>query len=473
MAGLFGALGDSVRALTAHSRTIETTGRNLANVNNPNYARQRVNLGDRGSVQTEIGAQSLGLEARSLQQMRDILLDRQVVREIALKSSYEAQQSGYQKGQAALGQSLDRAGETNATGTAGSGSGISETMTAFFNSFASLAARPTDPGQRQSLFQNANILTDRIRTTDSRLTQVQSDLTSQVTSDLADANSLLQNIADLNADIGRFEIAVPGGAVDLRDQRQAKLEELAKKINVESQPDPVEPAEIQVFVRDGSGTPVILVNKAAVTGPLTVTGAVIKGGASATTLAATSGSIFGSITARDGGVKTLRDNLDLLAKQLVTSVNAAYNPTSATGDFFTAANITAANISVAGSVTALNIKASDGGAPGDNTIAQAVANLTDTTFSTGGGNSINGTFAQHYSATVSSFGQSLASANQHVTDQTNVSNLVRDQRDSVSGVSLDEEMTNMMKFQRAFQASSRVVQVINELLENVVNLGRV
>jgi len=473
MAGLFGALGDSVKALTAHSRTIETTGRNLANVNNPNYARQRVNLGDRGSVQTEIGAQSLGLEALSLQQMRDVLLDRQVVRETSLTSSYQAQQSGYQNAQAALGQSLDRAGEANATGTSGSGSGIGDSLTTFFNSFESLASSPTDPGERQSLFQDAGILTDRIRATDSRLAQAQADLTSQATSDLSDANRMLTNIANLNAEIGRFEIAVPGGAVDLRDQRQAQVEELAKKINVETQLDPTNPSEIQVFVRDSSGTPVILVDKASVTGPLTLTGAVVKGGASATTLAATSGSIVGSITARDGGIKTLRDNLDLLAKQLVTSVNSAYNPTNSTGDFFTPANITAATISVASSVTALNIKASDGGAPGDNTVARAVANLANTTFSTGAGNSINGTFAQHYAASVSSFGQSLATANSQVIDHTNITNLVRDQRDSVSGVSLDEEMTNMMKFQRAFQASSRVVQTINELLDNVVNLGKV
>lgn len=473
MAGLFAALGDTVKALTAHSLTIETTGRNLSNVNNPNYARQRVNLGDRGSVQTSIGAQSLGLEARSLQQLRDVLLDRQVVREISLRSAYESEQAGYQNAQAGLGQAIDRAGEANSSGSNGSGTGISETLTSFFNSFQSLAARPTDPGERQNLFQEAQILTDRIGLTDTRLAQVQTDLTARVTSDVGDANRMLANIANLNVEIGRFEIAVPGGAVDLRDQRQAQLEELAKKINFESQLDPTNSSQIQVFVRDGSGNPVILVNKANVTGPFTVTGAVIQAGSPATTLSATGGSIVGAIKARDGGVKTLRDNLDLMAKQLVTSVNAAYNPLGTTGNFFDPANLTAGTISVASTLTATNIKASDGGAAGDNTIALAVAGLAEKSFSTGAGDSVTGTFAQHYASTVSSFGQSLATANLHVSEQTNISNLVRNQRDSVSGVSLDEEMTNMMKFQRAFQASSRVVQTINELLENVINLGRI
>lgn len=472
MSGLFGSLSESVKALAAHSRSVETAGRNLANVNNPSYARQRVIYGDRGTVKTSLGAQSLGLEAKSIQQLRDILLDRQVVRETARKSSYEAEQAGYQKAQAGLGQSVDRAGEANSSGYAGNGSGIAESLTQLFNSFQSLAARPTDPGERQTLLQNAGVLTDRIQVTNARMVQLQSDLTTQVASDVTAANGILTTIANLNAEIGRFEINSPGGAVDLRDQREAQLEELSKKIGIESQEDPTAPGQIQVFVRDGSGNPIILVDKAAVTGPLTVTGSVIKGGASATTVAMTGGSIQGALQARDGGVQTLRDNLDALASQLVSAVNAAYNPLGTTGDFFNAANTTAGTISLDTTLTASNLKASDGGPAGDNTIAQAVANLANQTFDTTAGDDIDGTFTEHFAKTVSGIGQSLASANLQVEDQTNIEALVRNQRDSVSGVSLDEEMADMLKFQRAFQASSRVVQVINDLLENVVNLGR-
>ena len=74
---------------------------------------------------------------------------------------------------------------------------------------------------------------------------------------------------------------------------------------------------------------------------------------------------------------------------------------------------------------------------------------------------------------MSKLGQALASANSKTDDQTNIERLVRSQRDSVSGVSLDEEMANLMKFQRAFQASSRVFTVLDDLLDVVVNqLGR-
>jgi flagellar hook-associated protein 1 len=475
MSGLFGSLANGVKALTAHSRSIETAGRNLANVNNAGYARQRVVYGDRGTVKTELGAQSLGIEAKSIQQLRDMLLDRQVVREKSIKSSFEAEQAAYQKAQAALGQSIDRAGESSSTGFSGNGSGIAESLSEFFNSFQSLAARPTDPGQRETLIQNAGILTDRIRITDTRLNQLQSDLTSQASNDVDDANRILTSIANLNAEIGRFEIAQPGGAVDLRDQRQSLLEELATKMNFETAVDPSGSGQIQVIARDASNNPIVLVDKASVTGPLSLSGSTLSGGSPSTALVVSGGSISGTITARDGAVQKLRDDLDALSKQLVVSVNAAYDPTNSTGKFFNPANITAATISIDGALTAANLKATDtGGAAGDNAIAKAVADLASTSFSTTAtpADAIDGTYSQHFARMVSQLGQSLASTNLKVQDQTNIEQLVRTQRDAVSGVSMDEEMSDLMKYQRAFQASSRVIQVISELLENVVNLGR-
>ncbi|HEU5081266.1 MAG TPA: flagellar hook-associated protein FlgK [Opitutaceae bacterium] len=471
MSGLFGALGNSVKALNAQSRSLETAGKNLANVNNESYARQRVVLGDRGTVMTSLGAQSLGLEAKSIQQLRDELLDRQVVRESSLQSTYEAEQAAYTKAQAGLGQSVDSSGAANTSAYSGSGSGIAEALDNLFSSFSSLAARPTDPGQKETLVQNAGILVDRLQTTDTRLDQLQTDLTNQTQSDIDDANKLLQNIADLNTEIGRFEIANPGSAVDLRDQRQAQVELLAKKISIETQPNSSNPSQIDVFVRDGSGNPITLVTQTTVTG-LTLSGSTVSGGSPSTAVVLKGGSILGNLTARDTGVKDLRDNLDALAKQLVVSVNAAYNPTSISGeDFFDSANQTAGTISLRTGLAASNIRSSNGAA-GDNAIAQAVADLANKNFSTASGDAIDGTFSQSFSTTVSRIGQSLASANLQVTDQTNIATLVKSQRDGVSGVSMDEELADMMKFQRAFQASSRVVQVMSELLQDVVNLGR-
>lgn len=465
MSGLYATLNSSVLAIQAQSRGLEITGKNLANVNNPAYARQRVLFGDRGTIMTPQGAESMGIEAIGVQQMRDSLLDAQVAREISTTADFTAEQSAYQRAQAGLGQSVDTTNTASATGTTDNGLGAA--VDDFFNSFQSFAANPTDTGQRESLLQTAQILTDRFQTANQNLAQVQSDQNTQITTDVGTANTLLSSIADLNAQIARFEVNAPGSAVDLRDERQADIEQLAAKMPVTLIDNGG--GQVQIVSQDSSGANVVLVNNGTVQGSVAFNGTQITGGSSATPLALAGGSIQGALTARDGPVQTLRDNLDALAKQLVTSVNQAYNPTGTTGNFFDPAGVTAGTIAIDSSVTPANLKASDGGAAGDNTIALAVAQLSTQNFSTSGGDAIDGTFAGFYGTTVSTIGQALASANSRVSDQTNIQKLVSSQRDSVSGVSLDEEMANLMQYQRAFQASSRVFSIVDDLLDTVVN----
>lgn len=466
MSGLYASINSTVQALTAHSRAIEITGKNLANVNNADYARQRVIYGDRGTVVTPQGAESLGLEALGVQQIRDALLDRQVLREIALTSSFQAEQSAYQRAQAGLGQSIDRSNSAS-DATAASANGLAGAIDGFFNAFQSFAARPTDDGERQTLLQKTGILTDRFQLADARLAQVQSDLNAGINTDVEDVNRLLTSIAQLNEQIGRFEINAPGSAIDLRDQRQALLEKLAAKLPVETRD--TGGGQVQVFAKDAGGADVILVDLASVQGTVAFNGTQITAGTPATALALSGGSINGALNARDGAIQTLRDDLDKLAKQFVTAVNAAYNPTGLTGDFFNAAGTTAGTIGIVNTLTAATLKASDGGAAGGNTIALAIAQLAQKGFSTAGGDAIDGTFSGFFGKTVSKLGQALSSANARVDNQSNIERLVRSQRDAVSGVSLDEEMASLLKYQRAFQASSRVFTVLDELLDGVVN----
>jgi flagellar hook-associated protein 1 FlgK len=210
-----------------------------------------------------------------------------------------------------------------------------------------------------------------------------------------------------------------------------------------------------------------------VQGTVAFNGTQLTAGTPATAIALSGGSIYGALTARDGGIQTLRGDLSALASQFVIAVNAAYNPTGATDDFFDPAGMTSGTIKRLAAVTAATLKASDGGAAGDNTIALAIARLANTTFSTSAGDGIDGTFSGFFGKSVSKLGEALSSANSRVQDQSSIERLVRGQRDSVSGVSLDEEMADLMKYQRAFQASSRVFTVLDDLLDVVVNqLGR-
>jgi flagellar hook-associated protein 1 FlgK len=152
-------------------------------------------------------------------------------------------------------------------------------------------------------------------------------------------------------------------------------------------------------------------------------------------------------------------------------VNAAYNPSGTSGgDFFDPAGTTAGTIALASGLTPNNLTAGTGSA-GDNSIALAVSAVGNQAFSTTGSppDAIDGTIDQYYSSAVSNFGQALATTNTLVDNQTNVQTLVTSQRDNVSGVSMDEEMANLVRYQSAYQASARVFSIVDNLLSTVIN----
>ena len=93
-------------------------------------------------------------------------------------------------------------------------------------------------------------------------------------------------------------------------------------------------------------------------------------------------------------------------------------------------------------------------------------------FSTSRGDLVNGTIGGFYNQIVSGFGAKIAGVDSKLTDQKLVQGMVTQQRDAVSGVSMDEEVADLMKFQRAYQASSRVIGVIDTMLDSLINLGR-
>ena len=105
---------------------------------------------------------------------------------------------------------------------------------------------------------------------------------------------------------------------------------------------------------------------------------------------------------------------------------------------------------------------------GDNEIAKAVADAFKQDHSVGAGDAIDGTFGDFHRQLISRVGGELASADNRVSDQESVQKLLAGRRESISGVSLDEEMADLLRFQRAFQASARVMRTIDEMLELVV-----
>ncbi len=471
MAGLLGDLVNASRALAAHQTGVQVAGRNIANVNTPGYARQRVILGDRAVVDSRLGPVGSGVEALGVKQIRDSFLDVQVTREGSRTSYLTAKQDAFDKAESALGEQIDRSTDSAILGEAsGATTGLASALNSFFAGFDNVSASPSEPAAKQVLLQKADSLVGKFNLADSRLADLQTDLTSQIDSEAGKATDLLGQIADLNRQITIAEVGAPESALALRDQRQSRLEELGQYVNFSSSSIVGSNGQIQISTKDTSGNTVVLVDGADRIGSIGFNGTNFTG-PGGVALAVTGGSLGGNLTARDGAIQKLRDDLKTTATQLATAVNRAYNPTAGTGDFFKVPPASGL-IELDPALTAANLKTTDTGNSGANEIALAVANLGQKKFSVGSGDLIDGSIGGFYNKVVSGFGETIVGNNATLEDQKIVGDMILQQRDSVSGVSMDEEVTDLMKFQRAYQASSRVISVIDSMLESLINSVR-
>lgn len=472
-ANLLGDLANATKALNAHRFGVTTAGNNLANVNNPDYARQRVMLGERGTVQTLYGPQGLGVEVVGFQQMRDVVLDREVLRETSINASLEAQSAALSKAEASIGQEITRAGDTpfidGATSDGSGSGGIAEAINDFFNAFHSLSANPGSDAEKEALVQRADILAEKLNVTAERFNDLKGDLTLQVETDLSAVNRLTEEIARLNAEIARAESGHAGQALGLRDQRQGLLEQLSEFVQVKTENIENSAGQVRVYIpaNDPSQPSVDLVNlgnfKKIEFDSSDDTYPVFSISAGGPEVDIRGGSIHGSLLARNGPINGFLKGLDNLAGSLVTAVNAIYS--AGGNDFFDASGLSAATISLDGGLNSASLYTSSTGEKGNNDLILAIAELDESQHLSLG----NRSFSSYYRSIATDLGENTSKVESRLEDESIVFQLLKEQQDSVSGVSIDEEMTDMMKFQRAYEATGKLIKAIDEMLDVVVN----
>lgn len=467
MLGLFGLLNLGSNALATQQQGVEITGHNLANVNNPAYARQRLSIGTAPSVPSDVGPQGTGIQSSAIVQIRSAIVDLQIQDESSAQGSLEAQQSALRFAQADLGQELDTVSGAGIVGTSHS---IADDLAGMFNSFQSLSTNPSSLSERQNVLSKASELASKFNQVDKRLAELNGSLNTSVQTDTDSANSLLSQIASLNDQISKSEIVSNGTANDLRDTRQARLEELAKLVKIDVADGGNGTLNVSI-----AGT--LMVSSNARVESLQTFDAgggqlLVQAAGAATPLALTGGSIQGTIEARDGAIASLRAGLNNLAGVLINEVNtihsSGYALDGSTGAaFFTGTNASDIRVNPALTDDPTLIQAAGvSGAKGDNAVALKLAQLGETNQASLGGQ----TFGQGYGETATAFGQALSSVNGQLSDQKLVQKMLLQQRESTSGVSMDEELTNLTLFQRAFQASARLITTVDEMLNTVVNL---
>jgi len=455
----------AARSLQTQMTGVEVTGQNIANVNTPGYSRQRVNIAASPDLLTGIGPEGTGANAASIQQIVSNLLNSQIQSQAGTSGYWNSQSTALQSAQDALGEFLNGAGAasgTTATSTNTTGSGLSTKLSDFFAAFSALASSPSD-SNKQAAISAANTLATSFNNINSQFGNVRTGLNQSLSDDVNSANKLLSEIADLNKQISSAEFG-GGNANNLRDEREHDLENLSQFTSLTTSTGTNGALNITV----GGQT---LVSGSTVSDTLQTYDAgggqmLLRTTSGGVNLTLTGGSMQGTIDARDGELATMQSSVNSLAGALITQVNlihgSGYTSTGGTGNTFftgTDAGTIGVNAALKNNASLLQISSS-ATLSGDTSLAAQISQLSTTAQASLG----NQTFTGSYNSTVAGLGEAVSNADTQATNQAAVATMLTTQRGSVSGVNIDEEMTNMILFQRAYQASAQVVTTVNSLL---------
>jgi flagellar hook-associated protein 1 FlgK len=358
------------------------------------------------------------------------------VRNSYLDSQYRTQNSAL----SAASTATEELEQTQSAFNEPSSVSIASELSTFWTSWSELANDPTSEASRESVVAAGQQLTQTLNQVSTQLQTIAGQAEQQIavqTGPNGEVQSYAKQIAQLNGQIKLAEEAgqKPNEMLDRRDLLLDKLSSLAN-INVSHEADGTD----KVTFGDAEKP---LVEGTTVNWPQKITAA--AGGELGTLL---------GLTGAKGTLAGYKESLDNIARTLNESVNALHGAPP----FFT--GTTAATIKVA--VKASEVKASGTKAEGGNEVARAIAELR------------GGAADQAYSALVEQVGSNLQVAKNESANLKTGLTAIENQRQSVSGVSLDEEMTNLIAYQRGYQASARTLTALDDMLETVIeHTGRV
>jgi flagellar hook-associated protein 1 FlgK len=459
MSNINGILNMGSRALLTQQMAIEVTGHNIANVNTPGYSRQRVNMETNEPVSSFV----TGVKATEIQRIYDQFLGDQINNESQNLGKWEARKGALERIEIILDES--------------SGYGLNQAMSEFWNTWQDLANNPSGHTERVSLLAKSETLATTLNMTYSDLKQIQNDMDAGIKGTIREINLAAEQIVNLNQKIPQAELNNQS-ANDYRDERDLLLKELSSMIDINSFED--DEGKVTVLVGNGKAlvenvTSWSLSTETNGSGLQDIVWNDGNGNSVDITDNISGGKLKGWLEVRDVTVPDYLNRLDTLAETIMSEVNTLHKNGFAldgltTGkDFFTVTGTSAADIAVDQDIIddVNNIAAAESAdGVGDNSNAIAIANLQNGLTLSGG----TATFDDYYNSLVSDVGSSAQEAAINFDHQSAMADQLDNYRESVSGVSLDEEMVNLVKFQHAYEAAAKLISTVDEMLETVISM---
>jgi len=502
----FMGLETSKRGLFTQQSALYTTGHNISNANTLGYSRQRVNMeatagfpGVGLNAGTMPGFLGTGVQAGSIQRIRDGFVDDQFRQESNKLGYWDTQTK-------AIAQMEDVMNEPSAYG-------LQKSLSEFWQSLQDLAVNPENGGARAVVVQRGEAVADSFNYMHKSLTEIQTNLGNEIGVSTGQVNSILKQISELNAQIKQVE---PNGYLpnDLYDARDALLDELSGYFPIETSYEDsggralaIAEGSVTVKIKLGVGNPITVVtgkdyatmsttpndgvNTKVPNGPIVGFEFTEAGNA-------TGGEVTVENMNNSGKIKSLVDSFgyddgeeikglypEMLAKldKMADAFAAKFNEIHETGytlpdedgnsvpggAFYTGTG--AAGIKVKQEIIDNNglIAASKAdGEIGNGKLALELGNMQFKPLIDGS------TIQTYYSGVIGQLGVDGQQAERMTFNTTTLLGAVEHRRASISSVSLDEEMTDMIRFQQAYNASARMITVVDETLDKIINgMGRV
>jgi len=471
-------------ALNAQQAALNVTGENIANVNTAGYSRQQVVMASGPSISGAGGVPlGTGVQIQAVQRSYDAMLQQQLV---SNNSTYQASlttQTALQQVQPSFNEVA-----TNGLGTA---------VDNFFGAWQDLSTNPQGTSERQALLSSTQVMTDTFHQMNANLTSIASSADNSLTGITGEVTGNAKSLALVNSQIITTQ-AAGGSTNELLDQRDLLLQNIAKDVGITSTVQSDGTATVTLaggqqlvsgakyatlYTSQNAATPPT--NDIMLTGlgnpppanvPATDTNVSATVGGTGNSL----GNLGGMLQVRDSIVPGYLSKLNEMAANLVSTVNAQQStgygidgPPATTGhNFFAPAGVTAGTIALDPGLTAATIAAgfptATDPAPtssGNNANALKVAALQQQTsaFSTG-----TDTIDGFYNSLVSSVGTDTQNAQNATTQGAAYLQQLGTLRDSNSAVSLNEELTNMTKYQLAFQGASKLINAAESMVDTLL-----
>jgi flagellar hook-associated protein 1 FlgK len=461
MSSLTDILNTGSQALRVHQLAMQVIGQNTSNVNTEGYSRRSLELTNAAPYNTgglwDLGG---GVDVQSLGRVRDRAIDTQIRRAGGGIGYWTQRDDTLSKVEDVFSELGDSA--------------LSTQLQEFWASWEDLANSPEGMAGRTQVLQKAQTLASGIQRAYSDLSSQRDAIDNQIVADVGSVNDMTSHLAHLNVQIVASELG-NSEASDLRDERDRILDRLSKMMDISVQEDHTGSINVynggQVLVQ-GDQSVALQMTKANRNG---MVGTVVTYGGNGREVVLQGGEMKALLELRDKDLGNVMSNLDTFAVSLADRVNevhrTGYGLTNTNGVDFFASDVTgAASFRLSSLILddpSRIATASAANAPGDNAIALAIAGVKSEKLLDGG----RSTLDDYYRNTVIKSGSDKA----YAADQLKVESAAMDnleaRRQSVSGVSMDEEMTNLITVQQAYQAAAKIINTVDEMTQTILTLG--